>query len=180
MVVEELKNDAGLMNEVATRVGQHLFSENARGKILGVALMLLAEKTASYQQLTKRVSTIDNEVFQRHRLEAGGPNGTPTDTITLLQMAKYANKKVHDAEDTLLRLLKAAIDDRKSQGVQVNLQQNFSGLHEKVPIPGNMDAKQREALRRLGSRLVRAPKTVRALIGKVREDNEKTEDSEDS
>lgn len=181
VVVDAINNDETLLNDIATRVGHHLFSEHARGKLLGTALMMLAERSSAYQGLLDRMRSIDEELFQQHRIEAGGPDGSPTDTGTLLGMAKYANSKVKDSEDTLLRLLKSAIEDRKTTGVQVNLQQNFSGVHERIPIPTSLDPKQREALRRLGTRLVREPKTVRALIADAKQNDEEEEnDTEDN
>jgi hypothetical protein len=171
-VVEYISTDKELLQDIATRVGQHLFSDSARGKVLGTAMMLLAERSGSYQKMMERLNSLDSELFQKHRVEAGGPDGAPTDTLTLIQLAKYANSKVKDAEDTLLRLLKAAIDDRKTHGVNLNLQQNFTGQHERIIVPATLDSKQREALRRLGSRLVHEPTTIRALIEKAKEDDD--------
>jgi len=172
MVVEAINKDDTLLTDIATRVGQHLFSDEARGKIMGTAMMLLAERSATYRKMLEHLQTLDSEIFRPERIEAGGPGGEPTDTLTLLQMAKYTNKRVRDSEDTLLRLLKSAIDDRKTQGVNVNLQQNFTGAHERIAIPQSFDPKQREALRRLGTRLVRNPKTVRALITKAKQNDD--------
>lgn len=171
-VVERIANDEQLLADIASRVGQHLFSDNARGKVLGTAMMMLAERSESYRKHVDRLQQLDDELFMPHRIEAGGPDGSPTDTLTLLQMARYQTSRVNDVEHTLLRLLKSAIDDRKTQGVNVNVQQSFSGLHEQFVVPTSFDPKQREALRRLGSRLIRSPQTVKALIDKVKDKDE--------
>lgn len=177
-VVEHIQNDPELMNDIATRVGNTLFSDNSRGKLLGTAIMMLKERSSSYHKMLERLQKVDAELFRPERLEAGGPFGTPTPTETLIQIARYQSSKVRDAEDTLMRLIKAAIDDRKAHGVTVNLQQNFTGKHEQVSVPPTLNSKQRESLRRLGSRLVRQPKTIRALIDKAKDNEEEVEDAE--
>lgn len=168
LVVGAIERDEALLSDIATRVGNHLFSDHARGKILGTALMVLSERSSAYKDTADRVRAIEAELFARHRIEAGGPNGTPTDTGTLIGMAKYAGGALKDAEDSLLRLVRSAIDDRKTPQTQINVQQNFSGLHERIPVPTSLNPTQREALRRLGSRLIRAPRTVDEIIAEAK------------
>jgi hypothetical protein len=177
-VVNAITDDKALMQDLASRVGQYLFSEQARGKILGAAMMILLERAGSYTKMMERLNMVDDELFSKARVEAGGPDGEPTDTLTLLQLARYANTKVRDAEDTLTRLVKSSIDDRKTQGVQIDLRQTFTGVHEKIVVPSSLDAKQREALRRLGERLISPSKSVGEVIAKAKRNDEEIEDAE--
>lgn len=176
-VVGAITGDEVLLTELASRVGQFLFTDHLRGKVLGTALMLLAERSETYRKMADRVKVVDEEIFQEHRLTAGGPGGAPTETETLLQIARHASTRMKDAEDTLLRILRTAVDERKAHGVQLNLQQNFSGKHEQVVVPASFDSKQREALRLLSSRLSQKSITVREIIAKVKpEDESKSEE----
>ena len=179
VVVDAINKDDALLADIATRVGNHLFSEHARGKILGAALMVLAERSGAYQGTLEKVRAIEKELFAQHRIEAGGPDGAPTDTGTLLGMAKYASGSLKDAEESLLRLVRSAIDDRKIHQTQVAIQQNFSGVHERIPVPKDLNPTQREALRRLGSRLIRAPRTVDELIAEAKRLNDDTRENEE-
>jgi len=179
-VVEQIAGDTELMEDIASRVGQHLFSDNTRGKLLGAAMMMLAERSASYKRHIDRLAVIDDEIFQTHRVEAGGPDGAPTDTKTLLLMGKYQSDRINASENALLKLIKTAVEDRRISAVNVNVKTTFTGIHEHLHVPPSFDAKQREALRRLGSRLIRPPKTVQALMDGVKEANTDDTEEEDS
>lgn len=172
-VVEKIKSDPTLMEDISRRVGNALFSEEMRGKFIGGVLMVLQSRLSSYSKLENQRQQVNDTLFTEDRIKAGGPDGAPTDTPTLIAMGKLAKDNVADAEDALLRMVKLAIDDMKKPEAKqpINI---FTGKHETLVIP-DLKPKQREAIRRIASGLLKEKQSVRALISKARTVNEETE-----
>jgi hypothetical protein len=178
LVLQELQNDESLINDVARRVGNALFSDQFRGKLVGAAAMVLAERAGAYGRLRERVEKVEEELFRPERVYAGGPFGSPTPTETLVAMQRVGAQMVRDTEDTLLRLIKAGIDDGKASKVELNINQTFSGKHETIVVPESLDSKHREGLRRVLSRMTRKPRTLAEAIERAREDEDDIQEAE--
>lgn len=166
-VVDKIKNDPTLMDDVSRRVGNSLFSEEMRGKFIGGVLMVLQSRLATYSKLEDSRQQINDTLFTEERIKSGGPDGAPTDTPTLIAMGKLAKDGVADAEDALLRMVKLAIDDAKKPEIKqpINI---YTGKHETLVIP-DFKPKQREAIRRLAAGLLKEQTSVKALIDKARD-----------
>lgn len=174
-VVEKIKTDPSLMDDISRRVGKALFSEEMRGKFIGGVLMLLQNRIGSYSTLENQRRKVTDELFTDERVKQGGKDGAPTDTATLIQMGRLARDNVADAEESLLRMVKLAIDDMKKPETDrpINI---FTGKHETLVIP-DFSPKQREMIRRVASGVMKEKKTVRALITKAKtldDDEEET------
>lgn len=163
VVIEQIKDDPALMKDIASRVGSSLFSTELRGKFVGTVLMLLNNRLQSFGKMQRQLEQVNEELFTPERIEAGGPFGAPTDTATLIQIGRLARDNMADAEDALLRMVKLAVDDSKTPEQQqpINI---FTGKHETLIIPPEFSPKQRETLRRLGSRVLRPGRTVAGVI----------------
>jgi hypothetical protein len=178
LVLQEVKKDPTFIQDISRRVGNTLFSEEFRGKVMGTVLMVLLERAGTYKKLAERLDLVEDELYQPHRIEAGGPFGSPTDTETLVQMAKHSSRRMGEAEDAILRILKQTIDDKKATESKLLINNVFTGKHEHIHVPERLDSRKREALRRLSNSILRDPKTVKAVMDKARNAKEEEDDEE--
>ena len=111
VVMEHIRTDPALMEDISRRVGASLFSGEMRGKFIGAVLMVLQQRLSTYDDMMGNLKAINKELFTENRIARGGPDGEPTDTPTLIQMGKLAMSSTESAEEALIRMMKIAVDE---------------------------------------------------------------------
>jgi len=167
-VAERILADKGILDSITDRVGQTLFSGKTKEHIIGAVLAALQLRLGTLNVAAERVARLNEELFEDWRLKEGGPDGAPTPTDQLVRMGYLASGDAHNIVDEIIRMANLVVQENHgamAPSVNVNL---FSGLHEKIPMPGDMTPDRREKVRVFIENVIRPKADIPALIAKAR------------
>ncbi len=142
------------MFRVADEAGEALFTGAARDRIRASIAGILVARMEALGSAHAAFATIKSELAQPWRTKQGGKRGAPTETSDLVSMGHLLHAEIKSAEDLVTRAVKLALDEEKSRGELAGTEgpldaARFTGRHETLPVPEDMTAGEREAVRNL-------------------------------
>ena len=152
-LAEELVGNDDLVASLADEVGELIFSGPLRDRLRLALVSLLGSRLHLHARALARLERVGEELDQPWRVEAGGRDGEPTPTGALVSMAHEATGELRDAETTLLKAIKLAVEEARAFRDPLtggfSSRPAFSGEAETIPVPPELPAQERENIRSL-------------------------------
>lgn len=154
-VADALLADQTFLHRLADDVGDLLFTTELRERLRLGLVQLLGKRLDLHAAAVANLERVRQELGQRWRVERGGKDGAPTPTPHLVMMAGEAHQEVTKSEEALLKAIKLAVEEQRSNKdlAQAQARPAYSGEAEAIPVPPSLPAHERETIRTLFSLL---------------------------
>lgn len=154
-VAEALLSSPVFVQRLADEVGELLFTSDLRGRLRMALVQVLGKRLELHAAAVANLERVRAELAQPWRVERGGKDGAPTPTPHLVMVAGEAHQEVTKSEEALLKAIKLAVDEQRSNKDLLERQARpaFTGEAESIPVPPSLPAHERETIRTLFSLL---------------------------
>jgi len=162
-IAQSLVASPSFVTTLADEVAEAIFSGPLRDRLRLALTSVLGSRLAMHGESVALLARVRRELGAAWRIEQGGENGGPTETRDLVAMAMQASGEVAKGEDALLRTIKLAIDENKGRdGVALDRGgfKPYTGEAEVLPVPVDLSADEREAVRSLLATLTQGVRTL--------------------
>lgn len=166
-IAERIVHDPNVIREMAGEVAEAIFGSSLRDALRISLVSVVSERLKAHGHAVATLNQVREELAQPWRTTQGGPNGEPTPTKDLLGMASVLNTEVKTGEELLLKTIKVAVEEWRSHkgagAIEGGLPDRFSGDGERLPVPAQLSAQDRETIRTLWGMFDRAVDARRTL-----------------
>lgn len=166
-IAERIVHDPDVIREMAGEVAEAIFGSSLRDALRISLVSVVSERLKAHGHAVNALNQVREELAQPWRTQQGGPNGTPTPTKDLLGMASVLNTEVKTGEELLLKTIKLAVEEWRSHkgagAVEGGLPDRFTGDGERLPVPAQLSAQDRETIRTLWGMFDKAVTTKRVM-----------------
>lgn len=156
-VGERLLSDKVYLSTLTSEVGERMINGPLKTRLSMLLSTMLHQRAHVHAEAMAILSGSLQELKAAWRISQGGPGGAPTSTAELLDITRAAGKLAEDAENSVARAIKLALEEQKAaseyaDGVGPSL---YSGQAEKLGGMADLPAGDRESMRILVRSLAR-------------------------
>lgn len=154
-VAENLLSSPAFLQRLADEVGDLLFTTGLRERLRSALIQILGKRLELHAAAVANLEAVRAELAQPWRVQRGGKDGAPTPTPHLVMVAGEAHQQVVKSEEALLKAIKLAVEEQRSNKDALERQARpaFTGEAESIPVPPSLPAHERETIRTLFSLL---------------------------
>jgi len=150
-LAENLLGSPSFMQRLTDEVGELLFSTHLRDQLRFALVQTLGKRMELHAAAVANLEAVRAELNQPWRVSRGGKDGGPTPTPHLVMVAGEAHQEVTKTEEALLKAVKLAVDEQRSNKdlARTDARPAFTGEAERIPVPPSLPAHERETIRTL-------------------------------
>lgn len=151
-VAQQLLGNPDFVAALATDVQATILGGPIRDHLRLALASVLTTRMELHGKAAANLIAVREELSQSWRVDAGGHDGDPTPTLHLVAMAGEAHAEVSKTEEALLRTIKLAIEETRVKDhstTSLSGRPAFSGDAERIPVPPELPAAEREVVRTL-------------------------------
>jgi hypothetical protein len=158
-ILERVAGDQHLLARLADEVAEAIFSGPTLERLRISLFMLITQRMELVAKSAADFERCRAELTQAWRLQQGGPDGGPTSTKDLAEIAKLLSKEVHQGEELLVKTVRLALEEARlrgpASGLDAGLSTRYTGSAEVLQVPADCSAAERETIRTLFGMVVR-------------------------